>query len=270
MKMLLAMFFALGSEMVAAADAAQPMYITAALLDAARPNDQIEQDAWRRPAALIAFAGIKPGDRIADYMPGNGYFTRLFSRVVGPQGRVYAYLPTQQLANCKAAETAGTLDLKEDHRYANVQVVTGVSDQFSPPEQLDVVWTAQDYHDFHDKFMAPTDVARLNAAIFKALKPGGAFIVIDHAASPGSGLRDTETLHRIDPDTIRSEVSHAGFVFEAQSNVLRNPQDSHSLLVFDPAIRHKTDQIAFLFRKPKINNWRTRPLGLMHPAARSP
>jgi predicted methyltransferase len=252
-KIVLVISFALGSVPLTSAEAVQPDYIAAALSDPARPNDQIEQDVWRQPAALIAFAGIKPGDRIADYMPGNGYFTRLFSRVVGPHGRVYAYLPSQQLANCEPTETAGTLALKGDHRYANVQVMTGVSDQFSPPEKLDLVWTAQDYHDFHDKFMVPTDVPRLNAAIFKALKPGGVFLVIDHVASPGSGLRDTETLHRIDPDTIRSEVSQAGFVFEAQSAMLRNPYDSHALLVFDPAIRHKTDQVVFRFRKQNVS-----------------
>jgi predicted methyltransferase len=252
MKIVLAVFFALGSVALVGAETVLPGYITAALSETARPTDQIEQDAWRQPAALIAFAGIKPGDRIADYMPGNGYFTRLFSRVVGPRGRVYAYLPTQQLANCEPAETAGTLALKEDHLYSNVQVMIGASDHFSPPEKLDMVWTAQNYHDFHDKFMVPTDVARLNAAIFKALKPGGVFLVIDHAASPGSGLRDTETLHRIDPDAIRSEVSQAGFVFEAQSDVLRNPRDSRELLVFDPAIRHKTDQVVFRFRKPVV------------------
>lgn len=248
MKIVLAIFFAAALTGV---EAAQPDYITAALSDTARPHDQVEQDASRHPAALIAFAGVKPGDRIADYMPGNGYFTRLFSRIVGQQGQVYAYVPTQQLANCDPSETAGTLALNEDRRYSNVLVVTGASDQFSPPEKLDVVWTAQNYHDFHDKFMVPTDVAKLNAAIFKALKPGGVYLIIDHAASPGSGLRDTETLHRIDPDTIRSEVSQAGFVFEGQSDVLRNPQDSHTLLVFNPAIRHKTDQVVFRFRKPK-------------------
>jgi predicted methyltransferase len=222
--------------------------------DSARPPDQVEQDAWRQPASLIEFAGIKPGDKVADFVSGNGYFTRIFSRVVGPQGHVNAYLPTQQLANCAPDETAGTTALKTDHRYSNVEVLIAPSDYFATPAKLDVVWTALDYPDLHDKFMIPTNVGKSNAAIFEALKPGGVFLIIDHVASPGSGLRDTETLHRIDPDTIKSEVSQAGFVFEAESEVLRNPQDPHALHVFDSAIRHKTDQAVFRFRKPAAQN----------------
>ena len=124
------------------------------------------------------------------------------------------------------------------------------ADRFAVPERLDLVWTAQNYHDLHDTFMKPTDIAALNAAIFRALKPGGVFIVIDHAAESGSGLRDTETLHRIDPQSIREEVTAAGFVFEGESAVLRNADDSHLLRVFDPAIRHRTDQVVLKFRKP--------------------
>jgi predicted methyltransferase len=98
--------------------------------------------------------------------------------------------------------------------------------------------------------MAPTDVALVNAAIYKALKPGGIFLIIDHAAVAGSGLRDTESLHRIDPQSIRTEVTSAGFEFVVDSDLLRNPDDTHTLSVFDPAIRHKTDQVILKFRKP--------------------
>jgi predicted methyltransferase len=124
------------------------------------------------------------------------------------------------------------------------------SDRFAVPESLDLVWTAQNYHDLHDKFMAPTDVAHVNAAIYKALKPGGIFLIIDHAAVANSGLRDTESLHRIDPQSIRTEVISAGFEFVADSALLRNPNDAHTLSVFDPTIRHKTDQVILKFRKP--------------------
>jgi predicted methyltransferase len=227
-----------------------PTYIAIAVADQARPASKVELDALRKPAELIAFSGLRPGERVADFMPGNAYFTRIFSRVVGPRGRVYAFLPAQELANCAPAETAGTKALETDSRYANVRVLIDAADRFAAPEPLDLVWTAQNYHDLHDKFMAPLDIARLNAAIFRALKPGGTFIVIDHAAAAGSALRDTETLHRIDPQSIIAEVTAAGFVLEAQSALLRNPNDTHALPVFDTAIRHHTDQVVLKFRKP--------------------
>jgi predicted methyltransferase len=222
----------------------------AALADPARPAEEVQLDALRKPAELIAFAGLKSGDRVVDFMSGNGYFTRIFSRVVGPKGHVYAFIPAQQLANCSASETAGTRALEHDRRYGNVGVQIDATDRFAVPEAVDMVWTAQNYHDLHDSFMKPTDIAALNTAIYRSLKPGGVFVVIDHAAEAGSGLRDTETLHRIDPESIRAEVTAAGFVFEGQSAVLRNPGDSHLLRVFDPAVRHRTDQVVLKFRKP--------------------
>jgi predicted methyltransferase len=229
---------------------AVPAYVTVAVTDSARPPQQVELDPLRKPAEVIAFSGLKPGDRIADFMSGNAYFTRIFSRVVGPTGHVYAFLPEQELANCSADETAGTKALEYDERYRNVTVVVDLADRFAVPESLDMVWTAQNYHDLHDKFMAPTNIEAVNGAIFRALKSGGIFMVLDHVASSGSGLRDTESLHRIDPQSILREVTAAGFLFESRSPLLSNPQDSHSLPVFDPAIRHRTDQVIFKFRKP--------------------
>ena len=228
-----------------------PAYIAAAVADPARPASEIGLDALRKPAEVIAFADLKPGERVADFMAGNAYFTRIFSRIVGPRGRVYAFLPAQELVNCAPQETAGTKALESNKHYANVRVLIDAADRFAAPEPLDLVWTAQNYHDLHDKFMAPIDIARLNAAIFGALKAGGSFIVIDHVAAAGSGLRDTETLHRIDPQSIIAEVTAAGFVLEAQSALLRNPHDTHALPVFDAAIRHHTDQVVLKFRKPR-------------------
>jgi len=239
---------ALATVPVLAAAASTPL--SAALSDPARPAQEVQLDALRKPAEVIAFAGVKSGDRVADFMSGNGYFTRIFSRLVGPSGRVYAFIPAQQLANCSASETAGTRAFEHDARYGNVKVLIDAADRFALPEPVDLVWTAQNYHDLHDAFMKPIDIAAMNAAIYRALRPGGVYLVIDHAAEPGSRLRDTETLHRIDPESIRAEVTAAGFVFEGESALLRNPDDPHLLLVFDPAIRHRTDQVVLKFRKP--------------------
>ena len=121
----------------------------------------------------------------------------------------------------------------------------------SVPKPVDVAFTSQNYHDYPDSFMGPTDPALLDKAVFAALKPGGVYIVIDHAAATGSGLRDTETLHRIDPAFVRKQVTDAGFVYVGESGVLRNPADDHTLKVFDKSIRGHTDQFAYKFRKPK-------------------
>jgi predicted methyltransferase len=235
----------------AASGAERSADIAAAVDDSHRPTEQREVDVGRHPQELLAFAGVKPGDRVADFMPGNAYFTRLFSKLVGPSGRVYAYIPTEEVKNCPAAEIAGSHAVSQDPVYVNVKLLTGAVNEFSVPEPLDVLWTAQNYHDLHDKFMGPADLKLVNIAFFNAVKPGGSFIVIDHVAAAGSGLAVTESLHRIDPVTMRQEIEAAGFVFDAQSTVLANPQDDHSRSVFDPAVRGRTDQVVLKFRKPR-------------------
>jgi predicted methyltransferase len=227
-----------------------PAQLQAALADPRRPDAQLRQDAQRKPAAVIEFAGLKPGDRIADFMPGNAYFTRIFSDVVGPSGRVYAFVPEQQIAHCPPAEIAGTWALGRDPSYTNVAILADDVARFRVPEPLDVLWIAQNYHDLHDAFLGPADVVTLNRAFYAALKPGGVLLVIDHAAQAGSGLRDTETLHRIDPARMQDEIEAAGFVLEARSEVLRNRQDDHTLPAFDPRVRGRTDQVVLRFRKP--------------------
>jgi predicted methyltransferase len=233
------------------ADTQTPSAVARALADPRRPAEQVKLDAERKPAQLIAFAQLKHGDAIADFMPGNAYFTRIMSAVVGDSGHVYAFLPTEQLANCPSREVAGTRTLEHDPRYANVSILSDATANFGVPQKLDVIWTAQNYHDLHDTFMGPADVAVLNKRFFAALKPGGIYLVIDHVAEAGSGLRDTESLHRIDPQSLRREIESAGFLFDAQSKVLRNAQDDHKLSVFDAAVRGRTDQVVYRFRKPK-------------------
>jgi predicted methyltransferase len=227
-----------------------PADILAAVADTRRPDEQLRLDAARKPALVIAFAQVKSGDRVADFMPGNAYFTRILSDVVGSSGHVYAFIPTEQAAHCAPREIAGTLAIAHDSSYGNITVLSDALANFRTPESLDVLWTAQNYHDLHDSFMGPADLGALNKAFFNALKPGGVFLVIDHVAEPGSGLRDTETLHRIDPIRMQKEIEAAGFVLEAQSKVLRNADDDHKRAVFDPLIRGKTDQVVLRFRKP--------------------
>jgi predicted methyltransferase len=233
------------------ADAAKaPDSIAAAVADANRPDSDKQRDANRKPAETLAFTGVRPGDHVAELMPGGGYFTRLFSKVVGPGGHVYALVPAP-LADAPADRpdfAARVKAIAADPNYTNVSVVVEPLSELKTPEPVDLVWTSQNYHDLHN--FPGLDVGVFNKSIFDALKPGGIYVVLDHAAEPGSGLRDTATLHRIDAETVKKEVLAAGFVFVGGSDLLRDPADSHTVKVFDPSVRGKTDQFIFKFRKP--------------------
>ena len=144
---------------------------------------------------------------------------------------------------------AGVQALAADPHHSNVSVIVGRVTDLTFPEKVDVVWTSLNYHDFHN--IPDLDVVAIDKNIFNALKPGGVFVVIDHTAEKGSGFRDTSTLHRIDPEAVKKEVESAGFKFEGQSEVLRNPNDPHTAKVSEPGIRGKTDQFMLKFRKPR-------------------
>jgi predicted methyltransferase len=223
--------------------------IAAALADKRRPAAEVARDSVRHPGELIRFAGIKPGDRVADYFPGGGYYDRILSDVVGPKGRVYGFIPAEMARNCDPSEFAGGRAVAREGR-GNVAIVEQKLTGFQMPERLDVVWSSQNFHDLYDSFMEHADVDQALRAVYRALKPGGVFVVIDHVAEAGSGLRDTERLHRIDPAAIRRQMEAAGFRYEGRSDMLRNPDDDHKLRIFDPRIRGRTDQVAFKFRKP--------------------
>ena len=232
----------------AARAATLPANIAAAAADPAR-RDQAGRDAMRHGPEILAFAGVAVGAKVVDLIPGGGYWTRLFAGAVGPGGHVYGVWPTAYAAEDKD-DVAGYAALAGSADYRNVSTVAEPASVLSVPEKVDLVFTAQNYHDYPDPFMGPTDPAVLNAAVFAALKPGGVFLVLDHAAAAGSGLRDTNTLHRIDPAVVRRQVTAAGFVFEGESTLLANSADDHTRLVFDKAIRGHTDQFIYRFRKP--------------------
>jgi len=225
--------------------------IKAAVADPARPQADRERDADRKPAECVAFAGLKRGQQVADLIPGGGYFTRVFSAVVGPKGHVYAVAPPKRPdAPADRPEPAAPVQaIAADPHYGNVTVSVQRVTQLKLPEKLDLVWTSQNYHDIHN--VPNVDVGAFNKAVFDALKPGGIYIVLDHAAEPGSGFRDTASLHRIDADAVKKEVLAAGFQFVGESNVVRNPNDDHKLAIFDKALHDKTDRFLLKFRKPK-------------------
>lgn len=219
-----------------------PDYVTAAVAGPGRADDA-KDDGRRHIAAIMTFSEVKPGDTVLELVPGGGYWTRVFSAIVGEDGKVYAAVPAPME---KYAEKTHALP----DELANVELLQQPADALSAPTPVDVAFTAQNYHDYPNDFMGPTDPAVLNAAVFEALKPGGLWIVIDHAAEAGSGLRDTDTLHRIDPAIVRTQAEAAGFEFVGESEVLHNPADNYTLKVFDPAVRGVTDQFVYKFRKP--------------------
>jgi predicted methyltransferase len=217
----------------------------AALAGGQRPAADTARDADRKPAEVVAFSGLKPSQKIIDLLPGGGYYSRIFSDVVGATGHVYSYYPT---------EMQRSLPKTGDQPYPgfdNVTALRGPVDKVAAPEPVDMVWTSDNYHDLHDPAFGPADLAKVNKSVYDALKPGGIYLVLDHAAQPGSGLRDTDTLHRIDEAAVKKEVEAAGFKLVGESKVLRNPADDHQKRVYDPAIRGRTDQFILKFQKPK-------------------
>jgi len=225
-----------------------PAAVTAAVADPARPDADKQRDANRKPAEVVAFAGIKSGDKVADLLPGGGYFTRIFSKVVGPSGAVYAVPPPPRPdAPAGAPVPSAAVDaIAADASFANVKVVSAPLVQLTTPEPVDVVWTSLNYHDVH----RTSDIAAFNKSVFSVLKPGGTYIVIDHAAAAGTAAKDSASLHRIDPAVVKQEVTAAGFVLDSESDALRNPEDSHSAGVRDSSVQGRTDQFVLKFKKP--------------------
>ena len=222
--------------------------IAAAVASPARPAADVARDPLRHPADLLAFAHVAPGQQIADVMPGSGYFTRLFSVATGATGHVYAIVPSE-LAHVMPKTATMAQAVAAEPGRANVTALVVPTADIAAPEKLDLVWTSDNYHDVYGAFGVPA-AAAMDRAVFAALKPGGRFVVIDHVAAAGTSGTAPTTLHRIDPATVRAQVLAAGFVFEGESKVLNRPEDDHTKKVFDPAIRGRTDQFAYSFRKP--------------------
>jgi predicted methyltransferase len=200
---------------------------------------------------LIQFACVEAGSIVIDVYPGDGDWTRLFSGVVGPEGRVFSFVPTE-IADLKPDQVGRMQTLAKQPGRENVEVVS--ADLVAMPEATqpaDVLWLHLFYHDLHTALIQKkgATAADFNRAVYERLNPGGFYVIVDHAAAAGTGAGDAQSLHRIDPASVRKEVEAAGFVLDAESTILANKDDSHSIKVFDSSIKGKTDRFTYRFVK---------------------
>lgn len=243
----------LAAALVAASVLAAPVFaqapadpVAAAIADTTRPPDDVARDAARKPAVLLAFVDVKPGMAVVDWVPGGGYFTRLFADVVGDEGKVYAWVPAELKDKYDLGKNAEAIAIQHRNVLAVIEpmlATTSIRD-------ADIVWTSQNYHDLHTKGFGDVDTLAFNKQVFDMLKPGGYYIVVDHRAAEGAPVDVAESLHRIDPAIVKREVEAAGFVFDSESVALANPADDHTLNVFDEKVRGHTDQFVYKFKKP--------------------
>lgn len=233
-------------DMFGPSNAARVAVIEAALVGPPRTDEDRARDASRMTAETLAFARVEPGDRVIDLMIGGGFFTRAFAAAVGPEGHVTAWQPDEFVAFSADYGTA----LAAADALPNV---TGAGSAINAPDWpggVDVIFTAQNYHDLHLDAFPDGTAARVNAAAYAALKPGGYYVIVDHAAVAGADASVADTLHRIDRDQVVREVTAAGFVLDGESDVLIRPADPMTASVFDPSIRGNTSQFMLRFRKP--------------------
>lgn len=201
---------------------------------------------------LIRFARVDVGSTVIDVYPGDGDWTRLFSDIVGPKGRVYSFVPAE-VAHFKNDPVGLMRTLAKEPGRENVDAVSANLVALKEVTQsADVLWLHLFYHDLHTALIQDKGATAdaFNRAVYERLKPGGRYVIVDHAAAAGSGTSDTQLLHRIDPASVREEVEAAGFVLDAVSTSLANKDDPHSIKVFDPTVKGETDRFAYRFVKP--------------------
>ena len=242
----------LGNAAIANAESGPSGPIATALASPDRPEADRAQDERRKAREFLEFAGIEPGMRVLDAFAASGYYTELLSRIVGPDGGVIAYnnpAYAQFAAKGIEARYAG-------NRLPNVQQVTVEVDQLAlPPRSLDAAIFVMSFHDMYwrpaDGSWARTDPMQMLRKLHAAMKVGGVVIVQDHVAAPGGDTAEVvDKLHRIDPEVVRRDFKAAGFALETESPMFAHAEDDHTKGVFDPAIRGRTDQFLFKFRRP--------------------
>ena len=230
-----------------AADAAPKMStIAAAVADPNRPADERKADALRKPAETLAFAGVRPGMVVGEFYPGGGYFTRMLSDVVGPTGHVYGI----ENGRWKGAVEANQ-KLIAAGKWKNVSMDVQPFGTVNFPKPIDIAWVTQNYHDLKIAKYGKADTREFDRAVYKALKPGGTFFILDHQGARGLSDAEIEKLHRINRDDVVKEVTSAGFKLAGEGKFLRRAGDDHTKPIFDPSIRGHTDQYALKFVKPR-------------------
>jgi predicted methyltransferase len=234
-----------------AAKGPPPADVAGAVAASDRPKAARDLDASRHPAEILTFMGLRRGDRALDLVTGTGYYAELMARAVGPTGSATAWEPSNFI-NDEARRNMAALRA----RAPNVVPLATPANAFTlPASAYDFAMIHLNYHDTYWESarlgFPRMDPEAFLRTIYRSLKPGGTMAVVDHVANPGGDTRAVvEALHRIDPATLRADFERAGFVFEAESNLLRNQADDHSKNVFNPEIRGKTDRIVYRFRKP--------------------
>jgi len=225
-----------------------PSHIQAAVDSVDRPQTDRERDATRKPAKVLAFAGIKPGQTVIDVFSGGGYYTELLSRTVGAQGKVLAH-------NNQAYLGFVGDELKTrfaDHRLSNVEQILSEANNLNLGNEVaDAVVLVLGFHDIYyvADYWPAVDEERFLADIHRALKPGGALLVVDHHATPGSSTASGNSVHRIDPAHVTATLNKAGFNLERKAGFLENPDDDLSISVFEPAVKGKTSRFVHLYRR---------------------
>ncbi len=227
-----------------AADA-PPAHLAAAVANPARTDEDRARDTDRKPDEVLAFLGIEPGMAVVDLMAGRGYYTEILCGAVGESGKVY--LQNNEFVRKRFADAASAALIDKLGVERCVRLDRELEDLGLPDDSLDAAIMVLFYH---DTYWQKVDRPKMNAGILRALKPGGVFGVVDHHAEAGSKDRDVKSIHRVDASIVKQELVDAGFVLEAESDLLSHPEDDRTKNVFDPSIRGKTDRFIYRFRKP--------------------
>lgn len=218
-----------------------------ALGEAGRSDADAARDADRKPAEVLAFAGVMPGMTVMDVMAASGWYTEVLAAAVGPDGTVYAENPRWLLEAMNGAPDKALTKRLESERLSNVQRKdAGLDEGTVPPNSVDVALTALNFHDTVDRYGDEAGVAQLNQ-IYAALKPGGVLVLIDHSGKAG---QDNKKLHRIEEAAVEALVKQTPFQMEAEGGMLRHPEDDQTGMVFGQDVRGKTDRFVWKLRKP--------------------